>query len=76
MDAPNLIKVAVAAAGGRIEAARKLGEGPWTITHWQRTARVPAEKVRPLAAISGGVVSVDALLGYIEQHKAPERAAA
>lgn len=73
---PNLIKVAVAAAGGRLEAARKMGESAWTITHWQRTARVPADRVRALAAISGGVVTVDALLGYIERNKAPEKAAA
>lgn len=73
MNEPNMIKVAVTAAGGRLEAARSLGVSPWQITYWQRRpSAMPADKVRPLAGLTRGLVSVEALLGYIEIRSAPQ----
>ena len=62
----DLIKVAVEAAGGRIKAAQALGVSPWTVTGWQRTRRMPADKIRPLCSL-GGVLTPEQILAYIEK---------
>lgn len=72
---PNIIKAAVAAAGGRARVAQALGVTAWAVTGWTRTARMPADKIRPLCALGSNVVTADQLLAYIEQHAA-ERVAA
>lgn len=67
MHEPNTIKVAVTAAGGRIAAAQALGVSVWSLTYWQRTGSIPAEKVRPLAALTKGLVSPEELLAFCER---------
>jgi DNA-binding transcriptional regulator YdaS (Cro superfamily) len=66
MSEPNIIKVAVTAAGGRGRCAERMGVSVWTVTHWCRSNSMPADKVRALAAMTGGVVTTDAILAYIE----------
>ena len=76
MNEPNIIKVAVTAAGGRLKAAAALGVDPWQISYWQRSGRIPPATIRPLAALTGGVVSADAILAYIERVAPVAKAAA
>lgn len=72
---PNLIKVAVEAAGGRSQVAKAWNLSPWTITGWQREGRMPVEKIRPLCALGGGVVTPEQLLAYMEQRTTEKVAA-
>lgn len=68
---PNMIAIAVMAAGGRQAVAAEFGDvTPWAITGWQRTNRMPAHKIRPLCALGGDVVKPDQLLAYIEECEA------
>lgn len=71
---PNIIKVAVEAAGGRTRAAEQLGVDRWSITHWQREGRVPPQHIRALCALGENIITPEAMLAYIEQ--SVERAAA
>ena len=71
---PDMIKIAVQAAGGRSICAERLNVSPWAITYWQNKRTVPANLIRPLCDL-GGVVSYEQLLGYIEAH-AQEKATA
>ncbi len=75
---PNLIKVAVEAAGGRTVVSRAFGMDVWSITNWQRTNRVPAHHIRQLCAMGDNIITPERLLAYIEEHAAArgEQAAA
>lgn len=75
MHEPNTIKVAVTAAGGRLKAAAALGVDPWQISYWQRSGRIPPAMIRPLAELTRGLVSVDAILAYVERVAPVARAA-
>lgn len=66
---PNLIKLAVIAAGGREHVADTFQTNPMTVTNWQRRGVWPVEWVRRLCAMGENVISVDALLAYIEEAK-------
>lgn len=74
MHEPNTIKVAITAAGGREATAAALGVSTWSLTYWQRTGAIPAEKVRPLAALTGGLVTPEALLEFCERLSARKAA--
>jgi DNA-binding transcriptional regulator YdaS (Cro superfamily) len=71
---PDIIKIAVQAAGGRNVCAERLGVSPWSISNWQAKRSMPANLIRPLCAL-GGVVTYEQLLDYIEANAA-ERVAA
>jgi DNA-binding transcriptional regulator YdaS (Cro superfamily) len=72
---PDIIKLAVEAAGGRRKLAAVLGVSPWAITGWQRTRRMPADKIRRLCE-AGGVFTPDHILEYIERNADAEKVAA
>jgi hypothetical protein len=63
--APDMIKLAVLAAGGFEEVGRELGISHWAVRQWLKVGRVPAEYIRRLCNM-GGVVSYEQLLAYIE----------
>lgn len=71
---PNLIKVAVEAAGGRTVVAAALGIDTWTVTNWQRIARVPAQHIRVICAMGDNIITPERLLAYIEEHGSPAKA--
>lgn len=71
---PNIIKVAVEAAGGRSKVAKAFGVSNFSITHWQTTNRMPPQHIRKLCEM-GGIITPDQLLAYIEACAA-ERAVA
>lgn len=64
---PNLIKLAVSAARGRMVVSQALGVSPWAVTWWARSGHVPTEHVRPLCALGNNAIGVDQLLAYIEE---------
>lgn len=70
MNEPNLIKVAIVAGGERVECAKKLGVSLFVLSYWQRSHNVPARYIRALAGVTSGLVTVDALLAYIERSAA------
>jgi hypothetical protein len=70
---PNLIKVAITAAGGRETVAREFGITAWGVGNWTKTAGIPANRIRRLCELGDNIVSAEQLLAYIEQAKA-ERA--
>lgn len=63
---PNLIKLAVTAAGGREAVSKAMGVSVWGVGHWCKSGRVPTEKIRPLCDLGSNVISVDQVLSYIE----------
>lgn len=71
---PNIIKVAVEAAGGRSRVAKAFGVSNFTITNWQTTNRMPPEKIRPLCEM-GGIITPEQVLAYIEKCAAGKAAA-
>lgn len=76
---PNMIKLAITAAGGRERVANEFGRSAWGVGHWTKTDRMPVEFVQPLANLGGNVVSAEQLLTYMReqaQEKAAEKAAA
>lgn len=75
-NAPNYIKLAIQAAGGRKPVAEMFGVSTWTVTHWTRCGWLPAVHIRRLCE-AGGVISADQILGQIERrHAEAEKAAA
>ena len=72
---PDIIKLAVEAAGGRAKVADAIGVSAWTVSYWSRSRRMPSRYVRQLSELGGNYITVDELLAYIEAH-APETAAA
>lgn len=73
---PNIIKVAITAAGGRDEAAKAVGADRSTLSRWVRLGWMPPEKIRPLCDAGSGVVKPEQILAYIEAAKASEKVAA
>lgn len=74
-QSPNLIRVAVTAAGGPKTVGEKLGASHWSVNDWCRRNSVPGPLVKPLAELSGGLVSTERLAGYIAE-QASKRASA
>lgn len=72
--APNLIKLAISAAGGRTKVAEHFGVGYWIVTNWTKRGTVPADKVRALCHLGANVITPDALLAYIEARAAGQTA--
>ena len=70
MDSPNVVQVAIAAAGGRKKACERLGLPEWTLSRWQANRAVPSDQVRALCDLTGGIVTVEMLLAFIEESKA------
>lgn len=71
----DVVKAAVAAAGGRRKIADRFNITEKAVGAWVTRRYVPGEYVRPLSAMGGNVVTVDALLAVAEA-RAQERAAA
>ncbi len=65
---PDLIKVAVEAAGGRLVVSERLGVSPFTVSYWQRRKFMPPELIRPLCTAGGGIVTPEQVLAYIEEN--------
>jgi hypothetical protein len=63
--APDMIKLAIMAAGGPHEVAKAFGITHWAVRQWVVTRRVPLKKIRPLCAM-GGVITPDQILAQIE----------
>lgn len=68
VNSPDMIKLAVEAAGGRSQVAQALGVDVWTVTNWQRSRRVPPAHIRRLCTMGANVITADQLLAYMEQH--------
>lgn len=67
MNKVNMIRLAVQAAGGRVEVCKALEISQFTVGEWQRKGKVPPHLIRPLCSLGGNVVSVDQVLAYIEE---------
>lgn len=65
---PNIIKVAVEAAGGRNKIAAHFGISPWTVTCWTRKHSLPAKYIVRLCELGGNVISPTTVIEYIEKH--------
>lgn len=73
--ARQVIRAALAAAGGPLEASRRLGVSPATTSAWIARASVPAERIVPLCAAGGNVVSTTQILEALAR-EAQQKAAA
>lgn len=69
MNSPNIIRLAVTAAGGPSEVAPKFKLTPRAIQGWCARKSMPAECVRPLCQMGKNAISPDQVLAYIEQCK-------
>jgi hypothetical protein len=72
--APDMIKLAIMAAGGPNEVAAELGLTHWGVRQWPKVGRVPVEYVRRLCDM-GGVITYEQLLAYIEANSGEKVAA-
>jgi hypothetical protein len=73
---PNLIAVAVTAAGGVDVVADHFKLTRPAVYYWIRKNVLPTKYVRQLCVLSRGVVSTDALLDYMERVAEPPVVAA
>lgn len=71
---PNLIKVAIEAAGGRMVVAKAFGLEERTPTRWQRVNTVPVHFIRQLCAMGDNIITPERLLAYIDENAAPAKA--
>lgn len=72
--APNMIKLAILAAGGHEAVAEEFGITHWAVREWEKASRAPLMRIRRLCDM-GGVISPDQILEHIEA-KAAEKAVA
>lgn len=72
---PNIIALAVRAAGGRHAVAQAFGDvTAYAITGWARTKRMPAAKVRRLCELGGNAITTEQVLQFIEDSEAEAKA--
>ncbi len=64
---PNLISVAVVAAGGSEAVAQRLGVSYWAVNRWRRMGLMSPDHVVKLADLSHGIVSREALAEYVAE---------
>jgi hypothetical protein len=62
---PDLIKVAITAAGGTRAVAKHFRVSRQAIYHWQQKGMVPARYLAPLADLTGGLVSDAQIARYV-----------
>jgi hypothetical protein len=76
--ARQVIRAAIAAAGGSPRISEALGIGEGTVSAWTARGSVPARWVQPLCELGGHVVKAEQLLEAMarEGRAARERAAA
>lgn len=63
--APNMIKLAIMAAGGFEAVAQEFGITHWAVREWDKHRRVPPERIRRLCDL-GGVINANQILAQIE----------
>jgi hypothetical protein len=63
--APDMIRLAIMAAGGYDEVAAEFGVTHWAIHEWARSSRVPLKRIRRLCEM-GGVITPNQILEQIE----------
>lgn len=73
--ARQLIRAAVAAAGGQTNVGITQGIRPQAVGHWIRTGRVPTERIIPLCEAGANVVQPTQLLDAMTR-EAGEKVAA
>jgi hypothetical protein len=73
---PNLIKLAITAAGGRERVAQHFGLTTWGVGNWIRSHRMPASNIRPLCDLGQNIIKPEQVLAYIERMATAEKEAA
>jgi hypothetical protein len=73
--ARQVIRAAIAAAGGMAKAGPALGISPQTVSAWAARGRVPSEWIKPLCDLGGNVVKPTQILEALARC-AREKAAA
>lgn len=73
--ARQVIRAAVAAAGGHVKAAKALGISSPAISGWCDRGTVPPHHIAPLCALGRHVVSVQQLVEAMARDAAERRAA-
>jgi hypothetical protein len=66
MFKPDLVKVAITAAGGRNRVAEHFGFSKQTISLWSHYSRVSPHHIEPLCALGQYIVRPEQLLAYID----------
>ncbi len=74
MSQPDILRVAVAAAGGTTAVAEAFGMSQSGVSTRIAQGKWPSAEVRKLCELGGNIISVDKLLEYLEQVAAGERA--
>lgn len=65
---PNIIKVAIEAAGGNHVVAAHFGISRPAVHYWIKTNRVPAKYINELARLGEHLISTERILDYIHEH--------
>lgn len=63
---PNILKVAIAAAGGPSKVGELFGIGPQAVSKRAAACVWPADQIRALAAATGNVITTDQILEFLE----------
>lgn len=67
---PNVIALAVQAAGGRDSLARELGLEQWRVSHWYRVKpHLPADYVLELCARGSNTITPVRIAQYVAERK-------
>jgi hypothetical protein len=62
---PNLLKLAIVAAGGNSVIAARYGMSRGMVSAWVARGSFPPDKVADLCGLGGNVIKADSLLGYL-----------
>lgn len=73
--ARQVIRAAVAAAGGHVEAAKELGITSPAISGWVERGTIPARHIAPLCALGKNVVTAQQILDAMAREGAQKAAA-
>ena len=72
---PDVLKAAITAAGGAKRVGEHLNLSEEAVYRRMRNATWPAGEIRKLSELGNGTVSVESILGYLEQCAADAKGA-
>lgn len=62
---PDMIHLAIEAAGGRAALAQKMGLCRGTINQWALRGAIPAKHIKAVCDFGSHVITVEQVVGYI-----------
>lgn len=64
---PDMIHLAIEAAGGRAELARRLGIHRSTVDQWALRRNIPSKRIKTVCDMGSNVITVEQVVAYIAE---------